>query len=346
MSSVNEQIQLAIQTNLENGPCGACSCGSCTSCTENCLRYSTLVAAVGVFGTLHETSNYSNYSNVVSEYDCQKNPISWSTMSTRQGIFSTIIITNNLNDYVSQPFSNTIDACGFVHQWKYFVAQDAYMNQTIFTSNYYTFSSICGDKMSDRCYTGPTGPKGATGTTGATGATGPTGPAGAAGLNGLVGPTGASPWNLSGSNISYSGGYVGIGGASPAYDFDVIGNIHATNFIVNNYTINLSTLAGGSGNYTLPYSTGIVGAFVGHYIGTPQNIRNTYTMTLPNEGLLGGKLTIANVALTPGADFCISTLNPTRGYRCYQGGGVSATSTNSYNFVWLSTLGGGRWWKV
>jgi len=323
MSSVNAQIQLALQTNLENGPCGSCSCGSCTSCTTNCLRYSTLVAAVGVFGTLHETPNYSNFSNSVSNYDCQKNPISWSTMSTRQGIFSTIIITNNLNDYVSQPYSNTIDSCGFVHQWKYFVAQDAYMNQTIFTSNFANYSSICGDNQApDICYTGPTGPKGATG------------------------PTGPNPWNVSGSNISYSGGYVGIGGASPVYDLDVVGNVHATNFIANNYTLSLSTLTNGSGNYMIPYSTGIVGAFTSEYIGSPQNVQNTYTMTLPTYGLDGGKLTIANVALDPGADFCISTLNPTRGYRCYQGEGVVAASTNSYNFVWLSTLGGGRWWKV
>ena len=78
--------------------------------------------------------------------------------------------------------------------------------------------------------TGPTGPQGpqgttgaqgATGTTGATGAAGATGATGATGPQGLKGDTGAtgaagvSPLTLSGSDVIYTAGAVGLGTATP-----------------------------------------------------------------------------------------------------------------------------------
>lgn len=66
--------------------------------------------------------------------------------------------------------------------------------------------------------TGVVGPTGPTGPQGATGITGPTGPTGPTGLTGPTGPTGATgnaPWSLSGSEIYYSAGNVGVG-AIPA----------------------------------------------------------------------------------------------------------------------------------
>jgi hypothetical protein len=60
---------------------------------------------------------------------------------------------------------------------------------------------------------GPTGASGAAGATGATGATG---------AMGATGATGASPWTLSGPNVYYTAGNVGIGTASPMAALDIM----------------------------------------------------------------------------------------------------------------------------
>ncbi len=75
----------------------------------------------------------------------------------------------------------------------------------------------------------------------------------------LVGgnPMQSSPWNLNGSNVSYSAGNVGIGTNTPNYELDVVGTFNATNIFVNGTEIVPSPWAI-SGN-DLSYITGNVG---------------------------------------------------------------------------------------
>ena len=62
---------------------------------------------------------------------------------------------------------------------------------------------------------GPTGLTGPTGATGLQGPAGPTGAAGATGATGPQGPSGASPFTLSGSDATFTGGSLGVGITPP-----------------------------------------------------------------------------------------------------------------------------------
>lgn len=196
MSSVQDQIDAALQINIDSGGCaGDCGC----SCAYNCLRYSTIVARVGVFNIVHETTGFSNYSNAPLDTDCYGTPIRWSTLSARQGLFSTILLTSNINDYVTEANSNAIDATtGFIYSFNTFVSRDAYFYITTLTPSWSNYSSVCLTFDDNACTVGPTGPRGvrgptgATGPTGMTGFTGPSGPTGAQGMTGETGFTGPS----------------------------------------------------------------------------------------------------------------------------------------------------------
>ena len=196
MSSVQDQIDAALQINIDSGGCGG-GCG-CT-CAYNCVRYSTIVAGVGVFQTVHETAGFSNYSNAALDTDCYGTPIRWSTLSARQGLFSTIVLTPNIDDYVTEVNSNAIDATtGFIYSYNTFVSRDAYFYITTLTPFWSNYSSVCLTFGDNACTVGPTGPRGVRGPTGSrgptgvTGMTGPSGPTGEQGVMGETGPTGVS----------------------------------------------------------------------------------------------------------------------------------------------------------
>ena len=94
MSTIQDLLDTAIDFNLlyANGSCGGASCTS-GCCPVDCLRYSSLVARIGVFTTTHENPSYDSYSNVVETSNCFGEPVLYSTISARHGIFSTIILT-------------------------------------------------------------------------------------------------------------------------------------------------------------------------------------------------------------------------------------------------------------
>lgn len=194
MSSVQDQIDAALEYNLRNSG-GSCSGGNCPSgcCGNNCLQYSTLVARVAVFQTLHENIFYNLYSNTIATSNCFGAPLTYSTLSARNGIFSTIILTNDYFEYITVPTENATDSNGFVNQYDYFVARDAYFYQTTLNNDYANFSSVCqvyGGAFSAAGPTGAMGPRGNTGPQGVTGPTGMTGPTGPTGNTGSTGPTG------------------------------------------------------------------------------------------------------------------------------------------------------------
>jgi hypothetical protein len=94
MSTIQDLLDVAVDNNFIYGG-GACTrgCGSGGCCANNCLQYSTLVARVAVFQTLHENPFYNLYSNTIATCNCFGQPIYFSTLSARNGIFSSIILT-------------------------------------------------------------------------------------------------------------------------------------------------------------------------------------------------------------------------------------------------------------
>lgn len=187
MSSVADEIQKALEiTKSESDCCGADTCAAIP--TAKCLRYSTIVARTGIFGTVHEGSNYLDVTNAMLTNDYQGNVVAYSTISAVHGIFSNIVVTDNYLDYVTT--AANLDDNGEPTLYNTFVSRDGFFLQTTLTSNYANFSTFC--MLYDDCSArvGPTGPRGIRGVTGYTGTTGPTGPAGVTGPTGMTGPAG------------------------------------------------------------------------------------------------------------------------------------------------------------
>ena len=188
MSSVEDQVTLALGVQTDPGGCG---CG--TNCGSNCLRYSSLVARLGVFEFLYEGSNYLTQCNAPLTYNCLGDVLTYSTTSARTGVFSTILFTSNYTNYITLA-SNT-DSNGFVTLYDTYVTRVMYTNNTLLTPNFSSYSSFCILYSSNTL--GPTGPRGGQGQAGATGDTGPTGLQGNTGPTGLQGATG--PQGLDGT---------------------------------------------------------------------------------------------------------------------------------------------------
>ena len=114
---------------------------------------------------------------------------------------------------------------------------------TVNTGNYLNITiqeSISASVLASTGSTGSTGSNGSNGSTGATGANGLIGFTGATGAQGIpgtatnTGATGSSNnlWGITGSNIYYNSGSVGIG-KFPSYTLDVSGNINAVSYFAN-----------------------------------------------------------------------------------------------------------------
>jgi hypothetical protein len=188
MSSVTDEIQKALEiTKSESGYCG-CATGCDALPSAKCLRYSTIVARTGIFGTVHEGSNYLGISNAMLTNDYQGNVVTYSTLSAVHGIFSNIVLTDNYLDYVTT--AANLDSNGEPTLYDTFVSRDGYFLQTTLTGDYANYSTICLLYDDSGARVGPTGPRGIRGVTGFTGQTGTTGITGPTGPTGVTGPAG------------------------------------------------------------------------------------------------------------------------------------------------------------
>jgi len=119
---------------------------------------------------------------------------------------------------------------------------------------------------------GPTGPTGSTGSTGPTGSTGAAGPTGPTGSTGSTGPTGTGYWTLTGSDIYYSTGNVGVNTSSPTFKLDVNGTARFSGLV--------TVSAGGDLTPAATPATTSLG-----YLGTPLNTQNgTYQFVMADAG--------------------------------------------------------------
>jgi hypothetical protein len=197
MSSIDNEIQIAELSNLDNVWCGGCSSSAANAVPYPCLQYSTIVARVGVFQRINESSNWHHKNTYAMTYNGYGAPAAYSTLAAGVGIFSTIVITNDVTacDYTTVPA--VYDDNGTVIKYDTFVARDAFFAVTALTTTCSNYSTVCinfDPRFSGVGPTGPPGPRGVTGATGMTGAgaTGPTGMTGPAGPIGSAGPAGPS----------------------------------------------------------------------------------------------------------------------------------------------------------
>ena len=105
---------------------------------------------------------------------------------------------------------------------------------------------------------GPQGPKGDKGDPGEKGEKGDTGPEGPEGPQGEQGPpgTGGSLWTLTGSNIYYNAGKVGIGTSTPASKLSVGGDGHADAGVYGSSTIGVYGSGDSVGVYGIDSDSG------------------------------------------------------------------------------------------
>ncbi len=170
MSSINDQLNIA----LSNANAGSC-CVACADANDaRCLEFSTIVARRAVIQTLHTGETFSNIDTVRGAIDCDGNTIFFYTLSARYGVFSTIVITNDYLDYRNTPESS--NAFGEVNLYDTLVMKDGYFEQTTIPMDIANFSTQCL-KYGDPVVPGTIGP---------TGPTGPTGAPAANASNGLV----------------------------------------------------------------------------------------------------------------------------------------------------------------
>lgn len=190
---------------------------------------------------------------------------------------------------------------------------------------------------------GPTGASGAAGATGATGASGSTGATGATGSNGTngtngatgatgatgamgaTGATGASPWTLSGPNVYYTAGNVGIGTASPVAALDIM------------------TSSPGSASLAVS-NAGTGGALsVGTAITSGANISNMKLCTGPSSALMpsvssGVQISIPCSGVAAGSvAYCSPNSAPPQTY--YTWSAYTITNTIYINLASTSTPG-------
>lgn len=172
--------------------CGCCSGGIFYNTNFPCLQYSTVVARVGVFQQIQQTSNYAQYNTSVLTYNEYGKPNLYSTLVSGTGVFSTIILTSNLDSYNTS--INTINSDGNVLTYNFIVAKTAILANTLYPiaswSNYATSCVTYDPRYSLVGATGPVGPRGVAGPTGPLGITGYTGYTGNTGMTGPRGPTG------------------------------------------------------------------------------------------------------------------------------------------------------------
>lgn len=185
MSTVGDEVTKALLINANSPNCTSSDCGCSFDAT--CLQYSTIVAQVGIFKTLHEGPAYIQQSNVIVSRDALGNPAIYSTVASRMAIFSTIILTPNYADYITTPL--VLNSNGGVLRYNTFVCGDPFFQITRISPNTFNYATVCSKYYTNDSNIGATGPRGLPGPTGYTG---PQGPTGVVGPRGQVGPSGAT----------------------------------------------------------------------------------------------------------------------------------------------------------
>jgi hypothetical protein len=150
-----------------------------------------------------------------------------------------------------------------------------------------------------------------------TGATGPAGTNGTNGTNGVIGATGAtgpSYFTLSGTNVYYNGGNIGIGTATPSYKLDVVGDINVSGAIsgatITNINSTINALSTNVGDYEAVNNSSIntLNSKTTALTYYPATIRTIVTGTLQStSGVETDYLTIATKPITDDSTYGATT---------------------------------------
>ena len=166
---------------------------------------------------------------------------------------------------------------------------------------------------------GPIGPTGAQGTKGDTGAQGPIGPTGAQGPQGPTGTDGSDAlWQVSGNNMYYAGGNVGVGNTNPDALFQVSGLVRmgSETGTSESPTVNLS-----GGGYA--YHGVVTRRIVSTNPAVGQIVARTDILRLERDGTHGGLVLVWGP--TAQAELSAS------GYAITDGGTLIPIKQDSYN---------------
>jgi len=163
MSSVNEQISMAMNANASFICSGSGSCaGSCSGSGSFCSQFDNVVARLGIFTSSIVGPDYNLQYNTVLRSTVFGDVIAYSTISAKVGIFSSIQYVTDISNYAIS--SQIVTDTNFTTLYDTFVCDNSYFQQLDISNNYDVNRTTCNDvPVGATGPQGPTGPKGAPG---------------------------------------------------------------------------------------------------------------------------------------------------------------------------------------